>query len=194
MLTTGGIIMTNGNGNHKKENPKVIMDDVEMHRSLSRIAHEIVETNKGGEGVVLVGIMNRGVPLAKRIAKIIDQVEKVLVPVGSLDVSLYRDDLAQKGEYITVKKSDMPFSVDGKVVVLVDDVICAGRTARAALDGLKDYGRASKIQLVSLIDRGHRELPIHPDFTGKVIPTSLKEDVKVEVLEIDGVDRVILKA
>jgi pyrimidine operon attenuation protein/uracil phosphoribosyltransferase len=177
----------------KKENVKVVMDEVEMNRTLQRIAHEIVEANKGGENMVLVGIMNRGVPLAKRIAKIINQVEKVIVPVGALDVSLYRDDLAQKGEYITVKKSDMPFSVDDKIVILVDDVIFAGRTTRAALDGLKDYGRAAKVQLVALIDRGHRELPIHPNYTGKVIPTSKNEEIKVEVLEIDGMDRVTLK-
>lgn len=177
----------------KKENVKVVMDEVEVNRVLSRIAHEIMEANKGAQNLVLVGIMNRGVPLAKRLAKIIEQVEKVKVPVGSLDVSLYRDDLAKKGEYITVRKSEMPFSVDDKIVVLVDDVIFAGRTARAALDGLKDYGRAAKVQLVSLVDRGHRELPIHPNYTGKVIPTSNKEEVKVEVLEIDGADRVILK-
>jgi len=177
----------------KKENVKIVMDEVEMNRTLQRIAHEVVEANKGVENVVLVGVMNRGVPLAKRIAKIINQVEKVIVPVGALDVSLYRDDLAQKGEYITVKKSDMPFSVDDKIVILVDDVIFAGRTARAALDGLKDYGRAAKVQLVALIDRGHRELPIHPNYTGKVIPTSKNEEIKVEVLEIDGMDRVTLK-
>jgi len=177
----------------KKENVRVVMDETEISRAITRIAHEIVEHNKGAKDVVLVGIMNRGVPLAKRIAKIIDKSEKTIVPVGALDVSLYRDDLAKKGEYITVRKSDMPFSVDDKIVVLVDDVIYAGRTARAALDGLKDYGRAAKVQLVSLVDRGHRELPIHPNYTGKVIPTSAKEDVKVEVLEIDGTDRVIIK-
>jgi len=177
----------------KKENVKVVMDEVEMTRVLNRIAHEIMEANKGAQNLVLIGIMNRGVPLAKRLAKTIEQIEKVKVPVGALDVSLYRDDLAKKGEYITVRKSEMPFSVDDKIVVLVDDVIFAGRTARAALDGLKDYGRAAKVQLVSLVDRGHRELPIHPNYTGKVIPTSNKEEVKVEVLEIDGVDRVILK-
>lgn len=178
----------------KKEVPgKIVMDEVEMNRAITRIAHEIIEHNKGAKDIVLVGIMNRGVPLAKRIAQIIKQVEKTEVPLGALDVSLYRDDLAKKGEYITVRKSEMPFSVDDKIVVLVDDVIYAGRTARAALDGLKDYGRAAKIQLVSLVDRGHRELPIHPNYTGKVIPTSAREEIKVEVLEIDGVDRVTLK-
>ncbi|MFH1386955.1 MAG: bifunctional pyr operon transcriptional regulator/uracil phosphoribosyltransferase PyrR [bacterium] len=172
---------------------KVIMDDVEMNRVLKRIAQQIIESNKGVEGIVLVGVMQRGVPLAKKIAAIIEAQEGQKVPCGSLDVSLYRDDLDSKGEYIEVRKSDIPVTVDGKVVVLVDDVIYAGRTARAALDGLKDYGRAAKVQLAALIDRGHRELPIHPDFTGKIIPTSKRELVKVEVMEIDGVDRVIIK-
>jgi len=113
--------------------------------------------------------------------------------VGELDVSLYRDDLTQKGKYIEVRKSDLPFTVTDKTVVLVDDVIFAGRTARAALDGLKDYGRATKVQLAALIDRGHRELPIHPDFVGKLIPTAKDEAVKVEVFEVDGVDRVVIK-
>lgn len=178
--------------NHQKKD-KILMDEVAMGRAITRIAHEIVEKNRGARNMVLVGIMNRGVPLAKRIAKIIDHAEKETIPVGSLDVSLYRDDLAQKGDYITVRKSDMPFSVDDKIVILVDDVIFAGRTARAALDGLKDYGRASKVQLVSLVDRGHRELPIHPDYTGKVIPTNINEEVKVEILEIDGADRVVIR-
>jgi len=172
---------------------KIVMDEVEVDRAMRRIAHQIIEANKGVDQLVIVGIMQRGVPLAKRLAQIINEQEKKTVPVGSLDVSLYRDDLMQKGEYIEVRKSDMPFTVTGKVVVLVDDVIFAGRTARAALDGLKDYGRAAKIQLAALIDRGHRELPIHPDFVGKTIPTSMKEDVRVEVLEVDGIDRVTIK-
>lgn len=172
---------------------KVVMDEVEMNRALRRIAHQIIETNKGVENLVLVGIMQRGVPLANRLAQIIEQQEGNKVPIGSLDVSLYRDDLSSKGEYIEVRKSDIPVEITDKIVVLVDDVIFAGRTARAALDGLKDYGRASKVQLAALIDRGHRELPIHPDFTGKVIPTSRKEEVKVEVMEVDGVDRVVIK-
>jgi pyrimidine operon attenuation protein/uracil phosphoribosyltransferase len=172
---------------------KIVMDEVEVDRAMRRIAHQIIEANKGVDQLVIVGIMQRGVPLAKRLAQIINEQEKKTVPIGSLDVSLYRDDLMQKGEYIEVRKSDMPFTVTGKVVVLVDDVIFAGRTARAALDGLKDYGRAAKIQLAALIDRGHRELPIHPDFVGKTIPTSMKEDVRVEVLEVDGIDRVTIK-
>ncbi|OGC10994.1 bifunctional pyr operon transcriptional regulator/uracil phosphoribosyltransferase [candidate division WOR-1 bacterium RIFOXYA12_FULL_52_29] len=177
----------------KSPNVKIVMDEVEMGRALKRIAHQIIEANKGVDDIILVGVIQRGVPIAKRLAEIITAQEKNTVPVGSLDVSLYRDDLTEKGSYIEVKKSDIPFKVDGKVVVLVDDVIYAGRTARAALDGLKDYGRAAKVQLAALIDRGHRELPIHPDFTGKVIPTSKKEEVKVEIMEIDGIDRVVIK-
>jgi len=176
-----------------KENVKVVMNEEEIERALRRIAHQIIETNKGVENLAMVGIMQRGVPLAKRLAKFIEEQEGKEIPVGALDVSLYRDDLTQKGKYIEVRKSDIPFAIDNKVVVLVDDVIFAGRTARAALDGLKDYGRAAKVQLAALIDRGHRELPIHPDFTGKVIPTSKREEVKVEVLEVDGVDRVVIK-
>ena len=172
---------------------KVVMDEVEVNRALRRIAHQIIEANKGVHDVVIVGVMQRGVPLAKRLAEIIEKEEGKAIPVGALDVSLYRDDLTSKGKYIEVRKSEIPFPVEGKIVVLVDDVIFAGRTARSALDGLKDYGRAAKVQLAALIDRGHRELPIHPDFTGKVIPTAKKEVVKVEVMEVDGIDRVIIK-
>ncbi len=175
------------------EKVKVVMNEVEMARAIRRIAHQIIEANKGIEDVILVGVIQRGVPIAKRLAEIIEETEKNKIKVGALDVSLYRDDLSQKGKDIEVKKSNLPTSIDGKVVVLVDDVIFAGRTARAALDALKDYGRASKVQLAALVDRGHRELPIHPDFTGRVIPTSKREAVCVEVLEVDGVDRVIIK-
>lgn len=176
-----------------EEKLKVIMNQVEVNRALRRIAHQIIEANKGADNVVLVGVIHRGVPLARRLAEIIEREEGKAVPVGELDVSLYRDDLTQRGKYIEVRKSDMPFTVTDKNVVLVDDVVFAGRTARAALDGLKDYGRASKVQLAALIDRGHRELPIHPDFVGKLIPTAKDEEVKVEVFEVDGVDRVIIK-
>jgi pyrimidine operon attenuation protein/uracil phosphoribosyltransferase len=174
-------------------NQKVVMDEVEMNRALRRIAHQVIEANKGVSNLAVVGVMQRGAPLARRLAKIIEQQEGKAIPVGELDVSLYRDDLTSKGEYIEVRKSEIPFQIDGKVVVLVVDVIFAGRTARAALDGLKDYGRAAKVQLAALVDRGHRELPIHPDFTGKIIPTAKKEEVKVEVMEVDGLDRVIIK-
>lgn len=172
---------------------KVIMNEVEMNRALRRIAHQIIESNKGSDKLALVGVMQRGVPLAKRLAEIIAKEEGKEVPVGALDVSLYRDDLTSKGKFIEVRKSDIPFQMEDKIVVLVDDVIFAGRTARAALDGLKDYGRAAKIQLAALVDRGHRDLPIQPDFTGKVIPTAKREEVKVELVEVDGIDRVIIK-
>ena len=171
---------------------KVIMNDVDMNRVLVRMAHQIVEKNKGAQDIVLVGIINRGGVLAKRLAKIMSQQEKLEVPVGTIDVSLYRDDLTKRGQYIEIRKPDMPFTVKDKVVVLIDDVIFAGRTVRAALDGLKDYGRATKIQLAALIDRGNRELPINPDYTGKKIPTAKAENVRVELLEVDGQDRVVL--
>jgi len=176
-----------------KEKGKIVMDDQEIARAVTRIAHQIVEVNKGVDDLVLVGVLNRGVPLAKRIAKIISQSEKKKVLVGALDVSLYRDDLTKKGKYIQVRRSSIPFDVTDKIVVLVDDVIFAGRTARAALDGLKDYGRASKVELVALVDRGHRELPIHPDFVGKKIPTAKGENIQVNFLETDGSDRVFIK-
>jgi pyrimidine operon attenuation protein/uracil phosphoribosyltransferase len=172
---------------------KVIMNDVDINRSLLRIAHQIVEANRGAENIVLVGIINRGGVLARRLAKIISKMEGLKVPVGAIDVSLYRDDLNRRGKYIEIKKPDMPFTINDKIVVLVDDVIFAGRTARAALDGLKDYGRAAKVQLAALVDRGHRELPILADFVGKKIPTAKSEEVRVELLEVDGADRVILK-
>ncbi|MBU0672640.1 MAG: bifunctional pyr operon transcriptional regulator/uracil phosphoribosyltransferase PyrR [Candidatus Margulisbacteria bacterium] len=177
----------------KSSKVKVVMNDVELSRVLKRMARQIVEANKGVKDLVIVGIIQRGLPLAKRLAEIIETEEGEKIPVGALDVSLYRDDLTKKGQYIEVRKSDMPFAVTDKVAVLVDDVIFAGRTARAALDGLKDYGRAKKVQLAALIDRGHRELPIHPDFVGKMIPTAREEDVKVEIMEVDGVDRVVIK-
>ncbi|MFC1511513.1 bifunctional pyr operon transcriptional regulator/uracil phosphoribosyltransferase PyrR [Candidatus Margulisiibacteriota bacterium] len=178
----------------EKGKVKVIMNEMDISRALRRIANQIIEANKGVEDIVLVGIIQRGVPLAKRLAEIIKKEEEKTVPVGAIDVSLYRDDLTQKGKYVEVRKSDMPFTVTGKTVVLVDDVIFAGRTARAALDGLRDYGRAAKIQLAALVDRGHREIPIEPNFVGKSISTSKGEDVKVDIVEVDGFDRVICKS
>lgn len=172
---------------------KIVMDKEDISVALKRIAKEIVEKNKDAKELVLVGIMNRGLPLAKRISKLIEGMEKVNIPVGSLDVSLHRDDILKKGPKIEVKRSDIPFSIDGKVVILVDDVIYAGRTIRAAMDGLADYGRASKIQLVALVDRGHRELPIHPDYTGEKISTTTDEDIFVNLVEMDGVDKVVIK-
>ena len=172
---------------------KIVMDKDKISLVLKRIAREIVEKNKDIGDVVLVGIMNRGLPLAERLAKLIQTSEKTEVPVGSLDVSLHRDDIRKKGSEIEVKRSDIPFSIDGKIVVLVDDVISAGRTIRAAMDGIADYGRASKIQLVALVDRGLRELPIHPDYIGEKISTTPDEDVIVNLSEIDGVDKAVVK-
>jgi pyrimidine operon attenuation protein / uracil phosphoribosyltransferase len=175
------------------EKMRTILDKEEMARIITRISHEIVELNKGASNIVLIGILNRGLPLAQRIANIIETIEKKKVPVGSLDVSLYRDDILHKGAKIDMKTSDIPFSIDGKVVVLVDDVISAGRTVRAALDGLGDYGRASRVELAALIDRDHRELPIQPNFTGKKIETAADEEVQVSLSEMDSVDKVVVK-
>jgi pyrimidine operon attenuation protein / uracil phosphoribosyltransferase len=172
---------------------KTLMNKEEIMLSLKRIARQIVEKNKALKEVVLIGIMNRGVPLAERIAKMISTDEKVSIPVGALDVSMHRDDIQKKGSDIEIRQSDIPFSIDGKTVVLVDDVISAGRTIRAAMDALADYGRASKIELVALIDRDQRELPINPDFTGKAVNTLKDEEVMVQVQEIDGIDKVIIK-
>ena len=169
------------------------MGKEEIAAAIKKIAKEISSANKNLKDVVLIGILNRGVPIAERISKNILAAEKVEVPVGSLDISLHRDDIMKKGSGIEVKKSDIPFSIDGKVVILVDDVISAGRTIRAAMDGLNDYGRPSKVQLVALVDRDQRELPIHPDYTGEEISTTSDEDVVVNLSEIDGVDKVIIK-
>ena len=176
-----------------KKTVKTIMNDADIARAVKRMAHEILEKNKASKDLVFIGIIERGVTLAKRTAQIVKDAEGMDVPVGGLDVSLYRDDLAQKGSSIKVKKSDIPFNVDGKIVVLFDDVVFAGRTTRAALDGLNDFGRASKVQLAALVDRGGRELPIQPDFCGKKISTITSEDVKVSLKEIDGVDQVVLQ-
>lgn len=173
---------------------KIVMDKEEIGLALRRIAKEIIENNKGTDKLVLIGILNRGLPLAERIAKLIESHEKSKVPVGSLDVSLHRDDILKKGPAIKMKTSDIPFSIDGKVVVLVDDVIYAGRTIRAAMDGLADYGRASKIQLAALVDRGHREVPIHPDYVGKKVATTADEDVTVNLAETDGTDKAVIRA
>jgi pyrimidine operon attenuation protein / uracil phosphoribosyltransferase len=169
------------------------MDKEEMALAIKKLAKEIVEKSEDLKEVVLVGIMNRGVPIAQRISAHIKALSKIEVPVGALDVSMYRDDFHKKGAGIEVKTSDIPFSIEGKVVVLVDDVISAGRTVRAALDGLADYGRASKVELVALIDRDRRELPINPDYTGKKVAVPASDEVQVSVSEIDGVDKVTTK-
>lgn len=167
-----------------------IMDAEKMRRALTRIAHEIMERNRGTEDLVIVGIRKRGVPLAERIQRLISQIEGQTLPMGILDITLYRDDLTTLAYQPIVHKTEIPFDINGKKVVLVDDVLYTGRTVRAALDALMDLGRPAQIQLAVLVDRGHRELPIRADYVGKNVPTSHKEIVSVEIAEIDGVDAV----
>lgn len=169
-----------------------IMDEIGMTRALIRIAHEIVERNKGVEDVVFAGIKRRGVPLAERIAEEVYKIEGVRPPVGTLDITLYRDDLSTLHDQPVVNNTNVPFSISGKIVVLVDDVLYTGRTARAALDALIHLGRPRTIQLAILIDRGHRELPIRADYVGKNVPTSKDEVISVNVDEIDGFNNVYI--
>lgn len=169
-----------------------IMDQEGIRRALTRIAHEILEKNKGTKDVVLIGIRRRGVPLAQRIASKIKEIEGNSIPLGILDITLYRDDLSRLGYHPVVSKTDVNFSITDKKVVLVDDVLYTGRTVRAALDAIMDLGRPQMIELAVLVDRGHRELPIRADFVGKNVPTSRKEIISVQLQEIDGVDRVLI--
>jgi len=164
-----------------------------MKRALTRIAHEIIEKNKGVENVALVGIQRRGAPIAERIAYHIAQIEGVQVPVGILDITLYRDDLTTLSPQPQVHRTEVNFDINDKNIVLVDDVLFTGRTVRAALDALIDIGRPRSIQLAVLIDRGHRELPIKADFIGKNVPTSRQESVSVMVQEVDGRDEVVIQ-
>ncbi|NLW70770.1 MAG: bifunctional pyr operon transcriptional regulator/uracil phosphoribosyltransferase PyrR [Eubacteriaceae bacterium] len=164
-----------------------IMDENDVYRALKRIAHQIVENNKGCEGLVILGIRRRGVPLAQSIAAYIRENEGEVIPVGILDITLYRDDLTHISEEPVVNKTDVPFDVTGKQVILVDDVLFTGRTARAAMDAVMKLGRAATIKLAALIDRGHRELPIKADFIGKNVPTSRREVIAVKVQSIDAV-------
>ncbi len=166
----------------------VLLESGDVARALKRVAHEITERNRGVENVVLVGIPKRGEPLARRIAVHLEQIEGTTVPVGVLDIALYRDDYATRRA--AVQKTELPFSIEGKTVVLVDDVLFTGRTIRAALDALGEFGRAARVQLAVLVDRGHRELPIRADFIGKNIPTARDEDVQVLLSETDGEDLV----
>lgn len=169
-----------------------IMDEKAINRSIKRLAHEIIEKNKGVEDVVLIGIRSRGVPIAHRIAEMIEEIEGVKVEVGSIDITLYRDDLSTVGEQPIVTSNDVPFSITTKEVILVDDVIFTGRTVRAALDAVMDIERPKTIQLAVLVDRGHRELPIRADYVGKNVPTSSKEIISVKVSEMDGVNEVVI--
>ena len=164
----------------------VLMSAEDIDRALKRIAHQIIEKNHGLKNVCLIGIRTRGVPLAQRLAKNIESIEGVKPPVGELDITLYRDDLSRVSELPEVKGSSVDFDIEDKIVVLVDDVIYTARTARAALDATMKLGRPAKVQLCALVDRGHTELPIRPNYVGKNIPTSVEEVVSVRLSEIDG--------
>lgn len=167
-----------------------IVNAEEMRRAIVRISHEIVERNRGVSEIVLVGIRRRGVPIAERIRENIRSFETAEVPLGVLDITLYRDDLKTIAQQPVVRTTELPFDLDEKIVILVDDVLYTGRTVRAALDALMDYGRPRAIQLAVLIDRGHRELPVRADFVGKNVPTSRREVVHVHMMETDGEDGV----
>jgi pyrimidine operon attenuation protein/uracil phosphoribosyltransferase len=169
-----------------------ILDKETIQRTLMRIAHEILEKNKGTKDLCLVGIRNRGAYLAKRLALCIEQIEKETVAVGILDITLYRDDLTLIAASPVVHKTEIDFDITDKNLVLVDDVLYTGRTIRAALDALIDFGRPNSIQLAVLVDRGHRELPIRADFAGKNIPTAKNETVEVRLAEVDGIDEVVI--
>jgi pyrimidine operon attenuation protein / uracil phosphoribosyltransferase len=169
-----------------------ILSASEIERTLVRLAHEIVEKNNGVANLGLVGIMRRGVPLAQRLAKILGRIEKIEVPVGTLDITFYRDDLSAIGHRPEVKKSAMEFDIHDKNIILVDDVLYTGRTTRAAMDALFDHGRPRRIQLCVLIDRGHRELPIEAAFVGRTIHTTDNEIIELKLLETDGSDKVLL--
>ena len=170
----------------------VIFNEKDISRAVTRIAHEILEKNKGADKLALVGIRTRGATLAQRLAKKINEIESTSVSLGILDITLYRDDLGTSKQSPEVKKTDISFSLEGKEIVLIDDVLYTGRTIRAAIDALIDFGRPATVQLGVLIDRGHRELPIRPDYIGKNLPTSKSNQVQVHLKEDDGVDEVIL--
>ena len=171
---------------------KVIMTQEDIKRTLARIAHELIERNELIEDLILVGMHTRGVPLARRLAANIESFAEAKIPVGTLDISLYRDDISSLDLKPLVKLTDIPATIDGKSIVLVDDVLYTGRSIRAAMDALTDLGRPRLIQLAVLVDRGHRELPIRADYVGKNIPSSKHEEIKVKLKETDGVDEVAI--
>lgn len=171
-----------------------VMDADQIHRAVVRLGHEIVERHGGPHGLVLIGIQRRGVVLARRMADAIEKSDRVRLPVGALDIALYRDDLSEVATYPIVRSTELPFDINERTVVLVDDVLFTGRTIRAAMDALTDFGRPLAIRLAVLVDRGHRELPIRADHVGRNLPTARAERVNVHVTEIDGVDEVELGA
>jgi pyrimidine operon attenuation protein/uracil phosphoribosyltransferase len=190
-LERGFFVTTGEDVEHVREKAEIV-DGEGVRRAITRLAHEIIEKNGGAKDVVLAGIRRRGVPLAQRIAAMIKEFEGLDVPVGALDITLYRDDLQTVGPQPVVGQTEIPVPIDGKVVVLVDDVLFTGRTVRAALDELIDFGRPRSIQLAVMVDRGHREIPIRADFVGTNVPTSRREVIKVKVQEIDGHDAVAI--
>jgi pyrimidine operon attenuation protein/uracil phosphoribosyltransferase len=169
----------------------ILLNAEEMRRAITRMAHEVVERNNGATDVVFAGLLTRGVPLAQRMANTIELIERIQVPIGFLDINLYRDDLNDRPQPL-VRPTTFPVNIDNKRIIIIDDVLFTGRSARAALDALTDLGRPKSIQLAALIDRGHREVPIRADYVGKNVPTSPQETVRVHVQEIDGKDEVIL--
>ena len=177
---------------NKLRDKSVLMDDQGIRRAITRISHEILEKNKGIEDLMLVGIRTRGVPLAHRIAKMIEEIEGKAVPVGILDITLYRDDLSTLNSQPIVRSTEIEGDMSGKNINLVDDVLYTGRTIRSALNALVDLGRPMKIQLAVLVDRGHRELPIRADYVGKNVPTAQKELIRVELNEVDEQEQVML--
>lgn len=181
--TLGSIAVRRARAVQKKT---LLMDEAQMRRSVTRMAHEIIERNRGVADVVLVGIRRRGEPIARMLAEAIQRVEGTRLPVGTVDITFYRDDLTHLSRDPMLNRTDIPFSIEEKTVVLVDDVLYTGRTARAALDALMDLGRAKRIQLAVLVDRGHREIPIRADFVGKNVPTAASEFVRVALEGIDG--------
>jgi len=188
----GDTVTTDASARPKLREKGRLMSASEIERTLVRLAHEIVERNEGAANLGLVGIKRRGVPLAERLGKLIEKIEKQPVDVGTLDISFYRDDLSTDGPRPTVVKGELGFDVNGRDIILMDDVLYTGRTIRAAMDALFDHGRPRSVQLLVLIDRGHRELPIEATFTGRTVPTSRREIIEVKLNEIDGQEQVLL--
>jgi pyrimidine operon attenuation protein/uracil phosphoribosyltransferase len=192
MTETNEVTAGAGNAKPRLREKGRLMSASEIERTLVRLAHEIVEKNDGAANLGLVGIKRRGIPLAERLAKLISNIEKRPVDVGVLDISFYRDDLSTAGPRPIVKPGDLGFDVNGRDIILMDDVLYTGRTVRAAMDALFSHGRPKSVQLLVLIDRGHRELPIQATFTGRMVPTSRREIIEVKLNEVDGQEQVLL--